>query len=187
MNDINELFAQYPGIAAKAAQMGKIKVNMINKKNFAHSIEQWNRFTPEELAKFESEIAGAEIIGKSMVYTPTAICYTSIGCLHVIPVREIVWIFPYVIKESMNFIPTGKEHQLRLLEKNGEQHLLCQLRTNGFSKKTPAVEVLEQMKTVFDTVRPGIFYGYSKELEQFCNTNLPAAAAQVDGASQNAQ
>ena len=85
----------------------------------------------------------------------------------------------------MNFIPTGKIHQVRLVDRSGEMHIVCAQNTNAFTKKTPATDAIGNMKTMLDTTRPGIFYGYSKELEQFVFGNLPGACAQVDEACQS--
>ena len=77
MEDMNVLISQYPAIAAKAAEIGKIKQGMLNKKQYAQSLEQWKSFTPEELAKLNSEIASAPVVMKKAVFTQTAICYNS--------------------------------------------------------------------------------------------------------------
>lgn len=182
--DMNELLAQYPAIAEKAAQLGKIKEGPFNKKATAKSIEEWNSFFPEELQKLNAEFATAEIVMKKAVFTPTALCYYESGCFHCIPVRDVVWVYAYVIKESMNFIPTGKVHQIRVIDRSGEMHIVATQNTGPFTKKTPATDEIGKMKTMLDQVRPGIIYGYSKEIEQFVFGNLPAACAQVDNASQ---
>ena len=178
--DMNELLAQYPAIAQKAAQLGKIKQSPFNKKSYAKSLERWNSFFPEELAKLNDEIGSAEIVMKKAVFTPTAVCYLSEGCFQCIPVRDIIWVYSSVIKESMNFIPTGKIHQVRLMERSGEHHIVCVQQTGPFTKKTPATDAVGQTTAILDTVRPGIIYGYSKEIEAFCVGNLAAACTRVD-------
>ncbi|MBP5417090.1 MAG: hypothetical protein J6Y58_06145 [Clostridiales bacterium] len=182
--DMNDAIAQYPAIAAKVAQIGKIKQGHLNKKAYARSIEEWNSFMPEELAKLNQEFESAEIVMKRAVFTPTAVCYLSEGCFHCIPARDIIWVYAYVIKESMNLIPTGKEHQVRIIDRSGEMHIVCTSRTGPFTKKTPATDAIGNLKTMLDASRPGILYGYSKELEQFVFGNLPAACAKVDEDSQ---
>ncbi|MBR2750143.1 MAG: hypothetical protein IKD90_03315 [Clostridiales bacterium] len=181
--NMQEVFSNYPQIADKAAQTGKIKPNVLTKKAFANADEQWNRLFPEELAKLNDEIANAELYFKKAYCTPTAICYNSVGCFFVIPVKDIIWVYVRVVKESMNFIPTGKIHQIWVVDRSGETYLICDKNTGPFTKQSPAEEVLQQMKSIMDPVRPGIFYGYSKELEAFVRGNLPGAAAQVDNAS----
>ena len=58
--DMNELIAQYPAIAEKAAQLGKIKESRFNKKAYARSIDEWNSFFPEELQKLGAVYYDAE-------------------------------------------------------------------------------------------------------------------------------
>ncbi|MBR6254844.1 MAG: hypothetical protein IKR22_05360 [Clostridiales bacterium] len=185
--DMNELIAQYPAIAEKAAQLGKIKESRFNKKAYARSIDEWNSFFPEELQKLNEEFANAEIVMKKAVFTPTAVCYLDLSCFHCIPVRDIIWVYAYVIKESMNFIPTGKIHQIRVIDRSGEMHIVATQNTGPFTKKTPATDEIAKLKAMIDPVRPGVIYGYSKEIEQFVFGNLPAACEKVDNASQAQQ
>ena len=182
--NMQEVFSSYPAIADKAAQTGKIKPNVLTKKAFANADEQWNRLFPEELDRLNSEIAGAELFMKKAYCTQTAICYNSIGCFFVIPVKDIIWVYARIVKESMNFIPTGKIHQVWIVDRSGERYLICDTHTGPFGKADPAGDVIKQIQSILDPVRPGIFYGYTKELEAFVGGNLPGAAAQVDNASQ---
>lgn len=184
MEDMNVLISQYPAIAAKAAEIGKIKQGMLNKKQYAQSIEQWKSFTPEELAKLNSEIASAPVVMKKAVFTQTAICYNSESVFHCVPVKDLVWVYARVVKESMNFIPTNKLHQLWMMDRNGSHFLVAMLNTGAFSKKAPASDAVESMAQLLKPVRPGIIFGYSKEIEAFCNSNPAAAAQKVDTDSQ---
>ena len=181
--DLIEEISLYPGIMDKVKQLGKVKGNFMNKKLMAEATELWQRFTPEELDRLDREIEDAPIIMKSAVITPTAVCYYSIGVFFAVPVRDIIWMYPRLIKESMNFIPTGKRHQIFMMERNGDQHLVCQQNTLPFTRKTPANDALEYIQSVLDRVRKGIFYGYSKDLSKWICSNPLAAAAQVDAES----
>ncbi|MCR5701338.1 MAG: hypothetical protein K6G76_04235 [Lachnospiraceae bacterium] len=178
--DLNEEISRYPGIMDKVKQLGKVKENFLNKKRMAEAVELWQRFTPEELEQLEREIQDAPILMKTAVITPTAICYYSIGVFFAVPVKDIVWAYPRIIKESMNFIPTGKRHQIFLMERNGEQHLICQASTGPITKKTPASDALEYMQSVVGPVRKGIIYGYSDEIYNWFYGDLEAAAARID-------
>ncbi|MBR3058038.1 MAG: hypothetical protein IKG93_08755 [Clostridiales bacterium] len=182
--DMNELISQYPAIAAKAAEMGKIKQSMFNKKQYASTIDAWNALSQEEKAKLNSEMETAEVVMKKAVITPTAVCFINEGCFHVVPVKDIIWAYAHITKESVNFIPTNKVHQVRMMDRNGNHYNLASLNTLAFSKKSPATDFLETMSNILRPVRPGIIYGYSKEIEQFCLGNLPAAVAKVDADSQ---
>ena len=184
MEDLNVLIAQYPAIAAKAAELGKIKQGMLNKKQYALALEQWKSFTPEELSKLNSEIASAPVVMKKAVFTQTAVCYNSESVFHCVPVKDLVWAHASVIKESMNFIPTNKVHQLWLMDRNGSHFLVAVQNTGAFSKKTPAQDAINSLSELLKPVRPGIIYGYSKEIEAFCCSNPMAAAQKVDEASQ---
>jgi len=182
--DMNELLAQYPAIAEKVSKMGKIKQGPFNKKRYAKSIEEWNRFFPEDLQKMNQEFASAEIIERKSVYTKTAICYVSEGCFHTIPVRDILWVYAYVVKESMNFIPTGKQHQVRVWDRYGDMHIVTMTQTGPFTKKSPAEEAISKMRELIAPVRPGIIFGYSQDIQNFINTDIGAVAAKVDQDSQ---
>lgn len=181
--DLNEELSRYPNIAEKAKQMGKIKEGFFNKKRYAEAVELWQRFSEEELEQLNQEIANAEILLKTTVVTPTALCYFSVNVFFVIPVRDIVWAYTRIIKESMNFIPTGKRHQIFLMERSGEQHLICEKSTGPFTKKTPAGEALGEIKRILDPVRPGIVYGYSDEIYSWFCSDLRGAVAQIDAES----
>ncbi len=181
--NLQEVFASYPAIASKAGETGKIKPSLLTKKLFARADEQWNQLFPEELSKLNEEIANAELHFKKAYCTPTAICYNSLGCFYVIPVKNVIWVYVRVVKESTNFIPTGKAHQVWVVTREGERYLVCDKNTGPFKKESPADEVIQKMKSVMDTVRPGIFYGYSKEIETLVNANLPGAVERVDNAT----
>ncbi len=181
--DLNEEISRYPGIMEKVKQLGKVKENFLNKKRMAEAIELWQRFTPEELAQLDREMASASILMKAAVITPTAVCYYSIGVFFAIPVRDVVWVYPRIVKESMNFIPTGKIHQVFLAERNGEQHIIAQLSTGIFNKMTPANDAIGEIKSVLDPVRKGIIYGYSDDIYRWFYSDLEAAAAKIDADS----
>ena len=181
--DLNEEISRYPGIAGKVNQLGKVKENFLNKKNMAEAIALWQRFTPEELEQLDREMEDAKILMKAAVVTPTAVCFYLLGVFYAIPVRDIVWIYPRIVKETMNFIPTGKIHQVFVMERNGEQHIIAQLSTGVFNKATPAEDAIDDIYRVLDTVRKGIVYGYSDETYRWFYSNLEAAAAKVDADS----
>ena len=179
MNLIEEI-SRYPGIMDKAKQLGKVKENFLNKKLMAEATELWQRFTPEELAQLDREMGNASILMKMAIITPTAVCYYNLGAFFAIPVRDVVWVYPRIVKETMNFIPTGKIHQLFLMERNGEQHIIGQLSTGPFNKATLAADGLESVRSILNPVRKGIVYGYSGDLNRWFYSDLQAAAAKVD-------
>ncbi len=178
--DYFQTLEMYPAIMAKAREMGKVAKNFMNKKLIDQAAQLWARFTPEELAQLNQEISSYPLVAKTSVVTPTAVCYYNLGVFYAIPVRDIVWCYVRLVKESMNFIPTGKQHQIFVMDRTGEQHIVCIARTNGFSKKTPGEENLQYIRSVLNPVRPGIVYGYSNEIEQWFCSNLQAAVAQID-------
>ena len=137
-------------------------------------------FTPEELAQLDREMGNASILMKMAVITPTAVCYYNLGAFFAIPVRDVVWVYPRIVKQTMNFIPTGKIHQLFLMERNGEQHIIGQLSTGPFNKATLAADGLESVRSILNPVRKGIVYGYSDDLNRWFYSDLQAAAAKVD-------
>ena len=178
--EITEYLAQFHGITAKIAQMGKVKPNFLNKKNYEAALERWKTLSGEELTRLDQEIGSAEVIYKSFVYTPTALCYNTVGVLNVIPVKDILWIYPRVFTQRMNFIPYNKMHQILVLERSGEYHVIQVASTGGFSKKDPAGDIIQKMAQTIKPVRPGIVFGYSKEIEAYFSGDLQQAAAEID-------
>ena len=182
--DLNEAISRYPAIAETVSKMGKIKQSAFNKKRMAEAIELWERFSPEELAQLNSEIGNAKMIGKKVVVTPTAVCYFDSSVFFAFPVRDIMWFFPRIVTEKTYFIPISKTHQLFMMERTGNYHILCSFNTGGFSKKTPAADEIEAISKILTPVRKGIRYGYSKELEAWFSSDLPAAVARIDEESE---
>lgn len=178
--EITEYLAQYPGITAKIAQMGKVKSNFLNKKNHEEALARWRTLSAEELTRLDQEIGSAEVIYKSFIFTPTALCYNAVGVLNVIPVKDILWIYPRIFTQRMNFIPYNKMHQLIVLERSGEYHNIQVAQTGGFSKKEPASEILRKIEQVTKPVRQGIVFGYSDEIESFFSGDLQQIAASID-------
>ena len=97
----------------------------------------------EELARIDQEIGSAEVFNKCMTFTSSAVIYNNLGALYVVPVKDILWVFPYVVTQRMNFIPYNKIHQIRIVDRTGDEHVIIIGNTGGFSKKEPAVDILK--------------------------------------------
>lgn len=178
--EITEFLASYSGIMAKLGQMGKVKTNLLNKKNTAAALERWQSIPADEIARLDQEIGSAEVINKSIVFTQTALLYNAVGVLNIVPVKDIVWMYPHVVTQRMNFIPYNKMHQLYIMERSGEMHNIQIAQTGGFSKKQPAVDFIDKFKATVDPVRPGIVYGFSDDANRLFHQNLQQAVEMVD-------
>ena len=178
--EITEYLASYSGIISKVGQMGKVKTNLLNKKNTAAALERWQTLSAEELSRLDQEIGSAEVIYKSITFTQTALLYNSVGVLNVVPVKDIIWMYPHVVTQRMNFIPYNKMHQIYIMERSGEMHNIQVAQTGGFSKKQPGVDFIDKFKATVDPVRPGIVYGFSDDANRLFHQNLQQAVEMVD-------
>lgn len=182
--ELEQIFAMYPAIGMKAAEMGKFKQGKLNKKAWANAAESWDRMFPEDLAKLNAEIQSASVINKSLIATPTAVLCKEFGSLYCFPVRDIIWVYPFVFTQKMNFIPYSKTHYVRILERNGNECSITVGQCGGFSKKPISNDAMASIQQVISLYRPGIIFGYSQEIENFVRGNLAGAAAYVDEKSQ---
>lgn len=183
--EFEQLCAQYPAIATKVEEeLGKIKQTKLNKKSWAAASESWDRMFPEDLQKLSQEISSATVYNKTLIVTPTAVLIKEFAALKCIPMRDLVWVFPQSTTQRMNFIPTAKYHHMRFIERSGQEYVVLVGQTGGFSKKQIGNDILSEIAPVIQSTRPGVFIGYSKELEAYVRGNLPAAAAAVDEKSQ---
>ncbi len=175
-------FSNFPNINARVTAWGGIKQTAFNKKKYAAAEASWNLLSPQEIAMLDQQIPyGVEAF--SFVATPTAILVYEAKTVRVIPVRDIMWIYGNVVKQTMNFIPTSKFHTLYLLARDGGTYSLGQITTGGFSKKAPLDEAIVQLKNLLFPYRKGIVYGYSDEISNYFHGNLAAAIQMVDAKS----
>ena len=155
-------FTNFTNINARITAWGGIKQTAFNKKKYAAAEASWNLLSPQEIAMLDQQIPyGVEAF--SFVATPTAILVYEAKTVRVIPIRDIMWIYGNVVKQTMNFIPTSKFHTLYLLARDGGTYSLGQITTGGFSKKAPLDEAVAQLQNLLFPYRKGIVYGYSDE------------------------
>ena len=102
-------FTNFTNINARITAWGGIKQTAFNKKKYAAAEASWNLLSPQEIAMLDQQIPyGVEAF--SFVATPTAILVYEVKTVRVIPIRDIMWIYGNVVKQTMNFIPTSKFH-----------------------------------------------------------------------------
>lgn len=172
-------FSRYPNISASATTLGGIKKTVFNKKALAQAEESWDRLSAEDIMHIEQQIPHATKVLSSFVM-PYAICIYQAHTFTVIPVRDIMWFHVRVVKQSVNFIPTSKEHYIEMLARDGKFYTLGQVSTGGFSKKEPGAEALETIRQILLPYRAGIVYGYSNEIENLFRNNFAQAVQMVD-------
>lgn len=79
----------------------------------------------------------------SFVATPTAILVYESKTVRVIPIRDIMWIYGNVVKQTMNFIPTSKFHTLYRLHEmaelihSGRSQPVVSPRKHRWTKRSP--------------------------------------------------
>ena len=140
-------FSNFTNINARITAWGGIKQTAFNKKKYAAAEASWNLLSPQEIAMLDQQIPyGVEAF--SFVATPTAILVYEAKTVRVIPIRDIMWIYGNVVKQTMNFIPTSKFHTLYLLARDGGTYSLGQITTGGFSKKAPLDEAVAQLQNL---------------------------------------
>lgn len=176
-------FSFYPNINAVITRFGGIKRTAFNKKLYENAEHSWTTLYPEELMSLEQEIVCALEICNSLV-TPTAICIYHNHTFTVIPVRDVIWFYGHILKQSMNFIPTSKIHTLYVIDRYGNQFSMGQTTTVALSKKTPADDAIAKIQNLLYQYRKGIVFGYSEEFANIVSNNLPYAVQIVDANSQ---
>lgn len=172
-------FSRYPNISASATTLGGIKKTVFNKKALAEAEASWDSLSAEDVMHIEQQIPHATRILSSYVM-PYAVCVYQAHTYTVIPVRDVLWFYVRVVKQSVNFVPTSKEHYIEMLARNGKFYTLGQISTGGFSKKEPGAEALETIRQLLLPYRAGIVYGYSDEINNFFHQSFAQAVQMVD-------
>lgn len=175
MIDLN----RYPNIAGYIQSKGGIKEKLINKKTMQDTLDSWDLLTPEELNALEQQVPYGLKAFDALV-TSTAIILCSMWTARCIPVKNILWMFTRVVTQKMNFIPYNKVHNLILEDRNGEFWSLGFTNTGGFSKKTPADDLMAQVASVIAPTKPGIIFGPDDDAYAWCENNVPALIQKVD-------
>ena len=175
-------FSNFPNINARITAWGGIKQTAFNKKKYAAAEASWNLLSPQEIAMLDQQIPyGVEAF--SFVATPTAILVYEVKTVRVIPIRDIMWIYGNILKQTSYFIPVSKFHTLYLLARDGGTYSLGQITTGGFSKKAPLDEAVAQLQNLLFPYRKGIVYGYSDEIANYFQGNFAGAVQMVDAKS----
>ncbi len=171
----------YPNIAAKANELGGVKKTLFNKKLLEEAERSWRQFSSEDIARIEQEAPSAVKVLTSFI-TPTAILNMNRNehALRAIPVRDIIWIYGNVTTTRVNFIPTTKMHEVKVLTRSGETYLLGQVTTAAFTRKNPCGDAIGQIRELLTPYRKGIIYGWSEEAAEFIRSRFQEAVQMVD-------
>lgn len=175
-------FSIFPNINARINAWGDVKQTAFNKKKYAAAEATWNLLSPQEIAMLDQQLPYG-VNAFSFAATPTAILVYDAKTVRVIPVRDILWIYGNIVKQTMNFIPTSKFHTLYLLARNGETYSLGQITTGGFSKKAPLDDAIVKLQNLLFPYRKGIIYGYTDEIMNYFKGNFAGAVQQIDANS----
>ncbi len=179
-------FTNYPNIAVIDAKLGGMKQTMFNKKAFAAAEERLMRLGYDMLSQINYEAQSAVQVLSSYVMPSAVICMQPFHVLNIIPVNDIIWIYGHVVKNSTNFIPTSKDHSIRLVTRTGETYVLGQKSTNPFTKKDITGDIINQIAPILSRTRPGILFGYSDEIANAVQQNLQSVVNAVDERCYNA-
>ncbi len=182
-------FTQYPGIEAKRAEMKtkiKDKPPVIGKKLWEYAMKSWKSFTPEQMQQLDYESRTAHYVLPDGFKSPYRSYATSVALVVsspmfiAVPVQDILWIFPSVIKQSTNLIPTSKEFHLSALSREGYTHTLYQVTKGPISKNDPSQEALENIRRILQPVCPGIIFGWSEQVSRMVDKDFAGLVAYVD-------
>jgi hypothetical protein len=173
-------FNYYANIGNVATMLGGMKKAALNKKQLAAAEQSWDRLPQEVVMRINQEIPGGKQIMNSSYIVPSAILVMSNHALFVIPSYDIIWLYGHVVKNSMNFIPTDKEHILRLVDRNGETHVMGMSRTLAFSKKDPCGDAINEVRPFLATTRPGALLGWTDEIANGIQNNFAGMVQMVD-------
>ncbi len=172
----------YQNINAYIQKKGGLKDSLLNKVFRSEWEASWERMTPQDYETFDREIVNGKEVFEAIV-TPGYIMVCRAHCAKIIPVRNILWMFAKVGVQKMYFIPYNKTHSVILLDRYGEWETLGFVNTGGFSKKAPADDACQLIKSIIGQTRPGIVYGYSPELDEMASENLAGFIEMVDSRS----
>lgn len=179
-------FTNYPNIAVIDAKLGGTKQTMFNKKAFAKAEEDLARLGYDMLSQINYEAQSAVQVLSSYVMPSAVICMQPFHVLNIIPVNDIIWVYGHVVKNSTNFIPTSKDHSIRVMTRTGSMYILGQKSTNPFTKKDITGDLINQIAPILSRTRPGIFFGYSDQIANAVQQNLQSVVNAVDERCYNA-
>lgn len=172
-------FSRFPAISQTIANLGGIKETKFNKKAIAEMDSSWAALSEQEIMMIDQSLpSGKKVI--NMIVVPTAILVYRSHALVVFPTKDIIWMYPHIVTQKMNFIPTSKMHSIRILFRSGNVEVSDLINTGGFSKKTPADDALAEIANIVKPSYPGIYIGWSDEIANAASNNFPALVASVD-------
>lgn len=99
------------------------------------------------------------------------ICFARKAQVLVLPLEQIMWAYPEVVRHSMNMIPTGRSHQLVLWKRDGSADNLPLAKADV----EPCVARLRE-------AAPWLPVGYSEPLKESWNADRAEFIAMVDAA-----
>lgn len=172
-------FSMYYNISLVLQSFGGIKEGKLNKKAIAKQDESWLALAPEEIMQIERSIPMGKRVANAYV-VPTGVMIFSSKAVTVIPARNLVWIYPYVFTQKMNFVPASKSHFVRLIDRMGNVHQFEPIVTGGFSKKTPAEDIINEIAPMLRSCYPGIYMGWNEQLAAAVENNFASVIASVD-------
>jgi hypothetical protein len=173
-------FNYYVNIGNVANLLGGMKKAAFNKKQLAAAEQSWDRLPQEVVMRINQEIPGGKQIMNMSYIVPSGIMVMSNHALFVIPSYDVVWLYGHVCKNSMNFIPTDKEHSLMLMTRYGELHTMGIARTLALSKKDPCGAAIEEVRPFLAASRPGALLGWTKEIADGMQNNFAGMVQMVD-------
>jgi hypothetical protein len=173
-------FNYYVNIGNVANLLGGMKKAAFNKNQLAAAEQSWDRLPQEVVMRINQEIPGGKQIMNMSYIVPSGIMVMSNHALFVIPSYDVVWLYGHVCKNSMNFIPTDKEHSLMLMTRYGELHTMGIARTLALSKKDPCGAAIEEVRPFLAASRPGALLGWTKEIADGMQNNFAGMVQMVD-------
>ena len=83
--------------------------------------------------------------------------------------KDVLWIYPYIVKNKSAFITVSKQYYVKIRLKNGK------------TVQVPAKkDTMDEMMNYFASIIPDAIFGYSNELENIFNKNRSQMIAEVE-------
>ncbi|MBQ9326908.1 MAG: hypothetical protein IJ225_00030 [Solobacterium sp.] len=182
-------FTRYPNLEARRRQMKgrlKDKAPLIGKDTWQKCVQNWEIFTEEELQRINEDCQNVEFIqadgfkcASPSFITRDAVIVTQ-PHFTAIPLRDVIWVYEYALKHSVNFIPTSKDYTIYLVARDGISYTLMTTSVMAVSKKDPGPQAINQVREAIGDQYPGVIYGWSQEVQKMRDSNFNALVQYVD-------
>lgn len=97
--------------------------------------------------------------------------------LFALPINDVVWIYSHVTTGRIMFVPVASSYDIVVVDRNKRRYYL-----KGKLQKTNQENIINFLQSGLSLTRPGIFYGYSEELNTLFYQSFDRMVEMSDGA-----